>query len=106
MLKKIRAERMNEMRKVNLVATYEEHFHVPFNKRMTLYFGDYGMHFKRNEQQGFNEIVFEDRYQNALNFTGLTERELFENEEFSYRGKMVELFNKVQKRLDKVAQQS
>lgn len=86
--------------KVDLVATYEEAIlKLPATECMTEYFGDYGGFFMKRSYEGFDEGIFNQRFQEALNALGLTEDE-FENEyvtgrRFCYRGNIKQAFETV-----------
>lgn len=74
------------IRKEDLVATYEEVLNIPSEQCMTSYFGDYGMHFKKDTFEGFKEDLFEARFQEALSILGVSEQEFLNNRDFIYRG--------------------
>lgn len=79
--------------KVDLVATYEEFAGIPSNKCMTEYFGDYSLWVEKSSAKGFNEQVYDERFEDALRFLGITEDEYFNNSDFVQRGKIKEAFN-------------
>lgn len=80
------------VRKIDLVATYEDFFNIPENERMTMYFGDYGIHVRKGDYQGFNCDIFNQRFNDALKCIGLNEQEYLNNQDFIYRGNIIKLF--------------
>lgn len=79
--------------KVDLVATFEEFAGIPSDKCMTEYVGDYSLWAEKPSAKGFDEKVYEERFQKALGFLGITEDEYFNNSDFVQRGKIKEAFN-------------
>lgn len=79
-------------KKVNLVATYEEIFHVPDEKCMTVCFADCGLLDKKRALDGFDEGVFRRYFHDALGLLGLTEDAYLANDSFMYRINVVEAF--------------
>ncbi len=80
--------------KVELVATFEEFAGIPNDKCMTAYFGDYSLWHEKGESDGFDESVYNERFNEALHFLGLSEEEYFNNRDFVQRGKIKEAFNR------------
>ena len=78
-MKKLEDFSIRERRAVeNLIATHEELLNTPSDKRITYYFGDYGMHFLK---YGITEKEFRPAYEAALKDLGQTYQEFEANAE-------------------------
>ncbi len=71
---------------VNLIATYEELFHVEPSKKVTEYFCDYGMHVIKND---IPISVVQHMYEHGLKSLGLTETDFEKNNRYTYRGNII-----------------
>lgn len=72
------------MRIIDLIATYEELFNVPEEKKVTEYYGDYGIHVLK-----YKKIISNELKKKALDAIGLTNEEFLNNNDFVYRGNII-----------------
>ena len=83
----ISTDDFNDRYSADLVATYEELMNIPHEKRVTAYFGDYGLHYFK---YGTAESQIRPAYENALKAIEMSEQEFQKQKKnFLYRGEMI-----------------
>lgn len=74
----------------DLVASYEEIYNIPENERVTLYFGDYGMHFFKDSFHNVTPEMISTAIHKALHVINMTLDEFIQRkDEFIARGNIV-----------------
>lgn len=78
----VEAITMNDVKKVNLIATYEEQHGINDAERVTEYFGDYGGFFLKHN---VDEEKVNSTYKKALDAINMTDEDFLKNDDFLYR---------------------
>lgn len=76
----------------DLIATYEDLYHVSESHRVTEWIGDYSLHDLKSENQGVSRESIKSVYKKALNAIGMSSDEFVsKREQFLYRKPLIEL---------------